>query len=382
MNKKLKIIFFADAAAEHSMRWAKFFADLGHEVHLLSWNIEGGSGSYRQRSAIIHQAKPVIFHYIGPSGLKNNYNNLVRIFSILIKSYRLVKKIHPDVIHSHSVGAYSWITLLFSKYKIIITPWGTDVLIDMEASRIHRLLSILTLNKSKLITTDAIHMKKKLMEYDIEGGKIKMINFGTDIEKFKKNEIARKKIRDKYNISDEDVIVISTRTLNPIHDVFTVLKAIAIVNKINLKVKFIIASDGVERRAMEKFVSESEISSITHFPGYMTTEEMVEFLSASDIYVSSSIADAGVAASTAEAMSIQLPVIVADNADNRYWVDEAEAGLLFANGDSQSLADNILQLGNNEFLRKRFGENGRMKIKKDCNYYLEMEKMHEIYKTM
>ena len=85
MNKKIKIIFFADAAAEHSMRWAKFFADLGYEVHLLSWNIEGGSGSYRQRSAIIKQARPVIFHYIGPSGLKKNHNNLVRIFSILIK---------------------------------------------------------------------------------------------------------------------------------------------------------------------------------------------------------------------------------------------------------------------------------------------------------
>lgn len=382
MNKKLKIIFFADAAAEHSMRWAKFFADLGYEVHLLSWNIEGGSGSYRQRSAIIKQARPVIFHYIGPSGLKGNHNNLVRVFSILIKSYRLVRKINPDVIHSHSVGAYSWITLLFSKYKIIITPWGTDVLIDMEASRIHRFLSILTLNKSKLITTDAIHMKKKLMEYDIESEKIKIINFGTDIKKFKKNEVARKRIRDKYNISDEDVIVISTRTLNPIHDVFTVLKAISIVNKINSKIKFIIASDGTERRAMERFVSESGISSITYFPGYMTIEEMVEFLSASDIYVSSSIADAGLAASTAEAMSIKLPVIVTDNADNRYWVDEVEAGLLFANEDSQSLADNILQLGNNESLRKRFGDNGRLKIKKDCNYYLEMEKMHEIYKTM
>ena len=122
---------------------------------------------------------------------------------------------------------------------------------------------------------------------------------------------------------------------------------------LNSKIKFIIASDGVERTAMERFVSESGISSITYFPGYLTTEEMVEFLSASDIYVSSSIADAGLAASTAEAMSIRLPVIVADNADNRYWVNEAKAGLLFANQDNQSLADNILQLGNNEFLRKR-----------------------------
>ena len=70
------------------MRWAKFFADLGYEVHLLSWNIEGGSGSYRKRYAIIKQARQVIFHYIGPSGLKKNHNNfcnnIIRLTIIII----------------------------------------------------------------------------------------------------------------------------------------------------------------------------------------------------------------------------------------------------------------------------------------------------------
>ena len=34
----MKICFFSDAIAEHTRRWVKFFAQNGHEVHLISFN--------------------------------------------------------------------------------------------------------------------------------------------------------------------------------------------------------------------------------------------------------------------------------------------------------------------------------------------------------
>ena len=48
MNNKLKIIFFADAGVEHTVRWVRFFVNAGHEVHIISWNdFSEGSASYR-----------------------------------------------------------------------------------------------------------------------------------------------------------------------------------------------------------------------------------------------------------------------------------------------------------------------------------------------
>ena len=48
MKNKLKILFFADAGVEHTIRWVKYFVDVGHEVHVISWNdFSGGSASYR-----------------------------------------------------------------------------------------------------------------------------------------------------------------------------------------------------------------------------------------------------------------------------------------------------------------------------------------------
>ncbi|MDA9586543.1 glycosyltransferase family 4 protein, partial [Amylibacter sp.] len=167
------------------------------------------------------------------------------------------------------------------------------------------------------------------------------------------------------------------RTLNPIHDVFLTLKSIPIVLERNNNVKFIIASDGIERHKMEDYVSKHSLSPYVVFPGYMTMAEMVAFLSASDIYVSSSKADAGLAASTAEAMSVGLPVLVSDNSENSFWVENS--GLLFKDGDAHGIADGITFLANNFELIEEFGRNGKARISKDNDYKTEMTKVNALY---
>ena len=109
------------------------------------------------------------------------------------------------------------------------------------------------------------------------------------------------------------------------------------------------------------------------FAGYMTMEQMVAYLNAADIYISSSKADAGLAASTAEAMSVGLPVLVSNNSENSFWVENA--GLLFEDGDAKGISECILKLIDKPELAMRFGENGRSKILKDNNYKIEMKKL-------
>ena len=67
---------------------------------------------------------------------------------------------------------------------------------------------------------------------------------------------------------------------------------------------------------MEDFVAERGLHGDVVFPGYVTMREMVALLSASDIYVSSSRADAGLAASTAEE-GCGSTSLMSDNSENR-----------------------------------------------------------------
>ena len=380
MEEKRKILFFADYAAEHSMRWSKYFALLGHDVYLITWNHELDQGSYRDKEEVIKSFLPVQVKVLGRN--KYFFGRIGKVLSIIFQVRSLVKSIDPDIIHSHSLGAYSWITLFIFGIRTTLTPWGTDVLIDIKKSFFNRLFSILSMKKSNLITSDALHIKKELVELGINTSKIKLIYFGTDVELYSRNLDSRKRIREKYNISPEDIVVISTRTLNPIHDVITTVKSVKTVVTKNPSIKYFIASDGAQREYLEEYIRENDLQKSVFFPGYMTTSQMVDYLSASDIYVSTSIADAGLAASTAEAMSALLPCIVTDNAENALWIDTPKAGFLIQDKDYQALSEKILSLASNKNMIEELGRNARIKIEKDNNYIIEMNKMNELYRSI
>ena len=374
MNKKLKIIYFADIAAEHTSRWVLYFAKLGHEIHIISWN--DMSSGYRLDD-VKNSFNPATLHIICKKRPTSIFGYVKWIFSIINKTRAIFFEVRPDLIHSHSVGAYAWIVLFLPKVKSVMTPWGTDVLIDMKESAVNRFLSLRALRRSTVITVDAKHMEQKLVQFGVSQDKVKIIYFGTNTKEYVRIKKERSRIRKKYDILESDTVVISTRTLNPIHDVFLTIKSIPLVLKENNNVKFIIASDGVEKSQMEEYVSKHNLSNHVIFPGYMTMPEMVAFLSASDIYVSSSKADAGLAASTAEAMSIGLPVVVSNNSENSFWV--SNSGLLFEDGDAKGIADGILNLASNPQLMKEFGDNGRDRISSDNDYKIQMNKVNDLY---
>jgi glycosyltransferase involved in cell wall biosynthesis len=116
--------------------------------------------------------------------------------------------------------------------------------------------------------------------------------------------------------------------------------------------------------------------------GFIPNDELPQYLTASDVYVSTSPYDAGIAASTAEAMACELPVIVTDVAENKKWVEDGVNGFVVPVKDPKSLAKKIICLLENETVRRRFGKISRKIIEEKNNYYKEMEKMEDIYKKL
>jgi glycosyltransferase involved in cell wall biosynthesis len=118
------------------------------------------------------------------------------------------------------------------------------------------------------------------------------------------------------------------------------------------------------------------------FIGFIQNDKLPEYLNSMDVYVSTSLSDAGIAASTAEAMACGLPVIVTDVADNRVWVEDGVNGFVIPVKDPKLLAERVIHLLKNEDIRRRFGNISRKVIEERNNYYKEMAKMEEIYKKL
>lgn len=146
--------------------------------------------------------------------------------------------------------------------------------------------------------------------------------------------------------------------------------------------KFIAAGDGEQRSYLEKPASSLGVSDSIKFIGWIPDDELPRYLASVDIYVSTSLSDAGLASSTAEAMACELPVVITDFGDNGKWVKDGEGGFLVPLKNPAVLAERLTYLLRHEDIRRKFGKINRKVIEERDDYYREMDKMGVIYNSL
>jgi len=303
--------------------------------------------------------------------------NLVRIPKII----QLIRKSNADIIHVHDAFAYGLFAYLSGR-NYILTPWGSDVLIIPKKNKILKFIITKIIKKAKLILYDGgENLTKTLLK--LKGSKEKMIrfNFGVDIKLFNKNKRS-KDLRNKIIKSKKDKIIISTRNLNPIYNIETYISAANEILKIRKDVIFLIIGEGKEKKELKDKVKRYNIEKNVRFIGRLDSKLLSQYLASSDIYVSTSLSDAGLSCSTAEAMHSGLPVIITDFGENSIWVKNYENGFIFKSKDYKELSKKIIYLLNNAKKSNEYSKNNIKKINIKRNYYKEMKKIELIYKKV
>ena len=349
----MKICFLAASNSTHSHKWINFFSNLGHKIIWIS---------------------------LVPASIKVSdnieyYEFTSGIFSSIFKVRKLIAKLNPHIVHIHYLGYYGLLGLFSGSNKIISTPWGSDV-IEGKKSFFKKQILYRILRKSKLIICDAYHMRDELKKLNVPSDKINIINFGIDTKKFVKQE-RDFKILNKFNISSE-LTIISLRNFEPVYDIKTLILAAKIILQRIPDVHFLLVGRGTLEKELKELVHTLGIDNSVHFTGFIDKELLPSLLSSSDIYVSTSLSDAGIAASTAEAMSCETPVVISDSAENDQWINNKVNGFLFSTKSSEQLAEILIKLIKDEPLRKKVGKEGRNIIIKKHDYENEMNKVNDL----
>lgn len=358
----MKLCFLASATSIHSYRWVKYFADQGHEVYWFS------------TTPSIFDTNGIKFYEVKRSGFR-----LVNILFGAWQIQKVLKSLKPHLLHVHYAGVNGLIGALTGFHPLIITTWGSDVLVRGRHWSTKWLIRFI-LKQADLITCDAEHMYKALMKLGVAKNKIHIIYFGTDIEMFHPQQRSEE-LRRALGIGDSP-IVISLRSLEPIYDVETLIRAIPFVFQEVPETYFIIAGDGSQRQKLKNLVKTLGISEKVIFTGFLTKDQLPKYLASADIYVSTSLSDAGLAASTAEAMACELPVIVTDSGENRLWVKDGENGFVVPVRNPYLLAEKIVYLLKFPEIRTKLGVNNRKVICERNNYRIEMAKMEALYEQI
>lgn len=291
---------------------------------------------------------------------------------------RIMRKIRPDIVHGHYLLEGGIHAAVSGIRPLIQTAWGTDVLIAPHARRMNRYFARVALERADLITCDAAHMAGAIRKLAPRVKRIERINFGTDTERFQPDKRVVPQ-RAEWGAAPETVIVISTRNFSPVYSVETLVRAVPIVMEQCRHVKFVIAGDGEQKNHLRTLVKDLGVSANVHFAGSLSGDDMPRHLASADIYVSTSLSDGGLAASTAEAMACGLPVIVTAFGDNEEWVKHEENGLVIQTERPDILADAIVSLARNPEQRARFGKLNRTAIEEKSDYEKEMMKMESLY---
>jgi glycosyltransferase involved in cell wall biosynthesis len=112
------------------------------------------------------------------------------------------------------------------------------------------------------------------------------------------------------------------------------------------------------------------------FVGTVPHDKVVDYLSAADIYVSTSFSD-GTSASLLEAMACSLTPLVTEIPGNKEWIENEVNGLLVPVADSKILAEKILLLATDRELRTKLQVNANVTIKRKVNWTRNIEKLFE-----
>lgn len=362
----MKICYLADAESIHTKRWIRYFANQGHEVHLIS----------KKPSCSIQGVQLHLLKRLPESAASVAINLLATVIQIR----KMLNKISPDIIHSHYILDYGLYGSLTGFHPFVASAWGTDVLVVPNQSKILRALTKYALECANMITCDGENSRSAIIDLGIDKEKLRLISHGIDTSKFHPGR-RDEALREELGLSGHST-VISMRSLNQIYDVASFIKAMPLILKEIPDAKFIVAGDGAEKEALMRLAKDEGILGQVIFAGSIPHERIPDYLASSDVYVSTSLSDGGIAVSTLEAMASGLAPVVTDVGDAGNWIKEGVNGFTVPTRDPVMLADKIIYMLQNKDLMKRFGAANRLIIKEKADYYMEMEKMRGIYESL
>ncbi|MCJ7509215.1 MAG: glycosyltransferase family 4 protein [candidate division Zixibacteria bacterium] len=308
----MKLLFLADGSSYHTKRWVNFFAQENHQCYLLS----------------LEEIKEVMAetYYIRPKLKIRGLKYISSYFQVK----RVVENIKPDLINALFVPNYGFLGALLNFKPLVVSAWGSDILISAHKSFLHRLRAKFVLNKADLILSDSNVLTERIIELGMDEKKILTFPLGIEIDKY---------LRPKE--TKDTITILSIRRFEPVYDVKTLIQAIPLVlENSKRKVRFIIIGSGSQSKQLKGLAHNLESQDKVIFKENLSDEELIQTYGDSDIYVSTSLSDS-TSVSLLEAMASRLIPVVTDIPGNREWIEDGKNGLLFRPKDHKGLAQKI-----------------------------------------
>lgn len=175
--------------------------------------------------------------------------------------------------------------------------------------------------------------------------------------------------------------VLCYSTYLPLHGMDIVIRSAHILLS-EKNIKFQLVGKGQEFSKIKNYIDTNNLTNVSLLPPIQLTE-LPTLISESDLILgghfgNSEKAQRVIPGKVYQVLAMRKPLIAGDTSANRTLLSHGENSLLVPPNNPELLAEAILQLRDDEFLRDRISENGRLLFEKKCSLDANTEKMREI----
>jgi glycosyltransferase involved in cell wall biosynthesis len=253
----------------------------------------------------------------------------------------VLRDFRPQVVNAHFLPNYGWMAARAGAQPLVLTALGSDILTVPRRSALHAWRTRWVLARCAAVTSDAAMLSAALGAFGVDAARILTVPFGIEAGRFGGGGGGER--------GDRPIVVLSTRRLEPIYDLGTLLAAweqLGVAERGGLELR--IAGTGSQEAALRR----RGAGLGARFLGWLATPQLDAALRAAHVYVSTSRSDS-TSVSLLEAMAAGCLPVVSDIPANREWIEAGDNGLLFPAGDAAALAEALRRAGGDADLRRR-----------------------------
>lgn len=296
----------------------------------------------------------------------------------IVRLARLLRKIQPQVVHSHMVHAniLARVTRLLVHVPVLIcTAHSIN-----EGGRRRELAYRLTDSLCDITTqVSQAGLERYVRVKAVPRHKIMFVPNGVDTGRFRPDESTRAKTRSAMG-TDNAFVWLAVGRFAKAKDYPTMTRAFAKVVAQRKDAVLLIAGQGALRDEVEGIARDLGISSYVKFLG--VRKDVPALMASADAYVMSSAWE-GMPMVLLEASAVGLPIVATDVGGNADIVRHGNNGFLVPPRDPDALAAAMVRLMDTPIeVRKRMGEFGRQHI--EAHYSLErvVERWEVLYSRL
>lgn len=344
------ILFCADAQSVHTQRWVAAMVQRGWRCTVLSRQFQ------RIEGAEVHALHT-------PDG---NWP----WFSALPTVRRLAARLAPDLVHGHYITSYGLWAAACGRRPLVLTGWGSDILVSPRRSRAVRWLTGWILRRADLITADSQDMLDEIARYRPRAP-LHQVYWGADTEKFR-----------PYPSTDPVFRIVSLRAWEPNYNIDVILDATARLRAAEpgAAIELHLLGGGSLEPRLRSTAQALGLADVVHFHGRVDEDRLAQLVNRAHVSVSIPTSDA-TSVALLESMAAGLPVIVSDLPANRQWVD-AQGGWLLAPRDPVVLAEALRALLHDPARALEMGRRNRARVDPEAARRTQMDRMDALYRGL